>query len=142
MAISIKELRIGNWITNAYTGHIKIFNIQEKTFNQRIDGDGVVGSFSLDHYYPIPLTPEVLEKCGFTKECDGNEYRIGLPLGNGTDLCIEVLNMDIGPYDVLITDRTADEKPNMFSYLKQQRYLHQLQNLYFYLCGEELNYTP
>lgn len=106
----------------------------------KLFGDNL--SIALQDLHPIPLSPEVLLKLGLTEHCEGNEYRIGLPLGNGTDLVIEVLQQPSGPYDALISDTTADQKPNHYSYLKCVRYAHQVQNLFLAISGEELNYTP
>jgi len=127
--MNLKELRLGNWVNYdgdpcQITSH-SFFGLQ----------------FSTIGLSPIPVTPEVLISCGFTKEADGHEYRIALPLGNGTDLCIETLQESAGPYDAVITDRAPDKKPHCYSYLKQQRWLHQLQNLYYSLTGEELPYN-
>jgi hypothetical protein len=81
-------------------------------------------------YEPIPLTPELLEKCGFEN--------LTLKLTGDTNLEI---NPDGDEYDVFI--RQQDEN----NYLQQDfvfltkasfKYLHQLQNLYFALTGSEL----
>ena len=76
---------------------------------------------------PIPLTPEILEKCGFKKHEFGDGYLKNkiyyiLPMRIGFDFCI-------------LYSITEHKKIN----LKYIEYVHQLQNLYFSLTGEELN---
>jgi hypothetical protein len=77
---------------------------------------------------PIPLTPEILEKCGFEKgECKGwYEKR---PFIDSQK--IELFKPEGLPFHY------ADGGlcPNILS-------LHQLQNLYYALTGEELTYNP
>ena len=130
--IQVSELRVGNWV-NMLHGNVQIEKFVDRGVHAT-DGNGSI----FKHLDPIQITPEILKKAGFDECADGNEYRIGLPLGNGTDLVIETLEQDSGPYDVLISDTTADEVPKHFSYVKAVRYLHQLQNLYFAIAGTEL----
>jgi len=72
---------------------------------------------------PIPLTPEILEKCGFEKGYDvysKDSFEIAYII-NGFD--------EVGY--VLIINKEAESV--IF------HYLHQLQNLYFALTGQELD---
>jgi hypothetical protein len=78
---------------------------------------------------PIPLTLEILEKCGWVwnEECKSYE---------GKDVRMNIqLNEISGSY-------------TMFNYVLKAKiadkiyHLHQLQNLYFALTGEELNFKP
>ena len=128
--IKANELRIGNWVDDPNDGRRKTVNIYQLGKSMFDDTKSC--------YIPIPLTPEILEKVGFSECADSNEYRVALPLGNGTDLVIETLGCKKGPYDPLISESTADEIPKNYSYCKSISYLHQLQNLYFALTGEEL----
>jgi hypothetical protein len=72
---------------------------------------------------PIALTPEILEKCGFKLLSDfyGLQHTYGYIaiLFENSTLMIEDLH---------------DDSVN----IKAPKYLHQLQNLYFALTGEEL----
>lgn len=67
--IKISDLSIGDWVRHTYYEE----NLQIK----RIDGEserllvekGLLSvSCHLDHFEPIPLTPEILEKNGFVKK--------------------------------------------------------------------------
>jgi hypothetical protein len=107
--IKANELRLGSWVNDAGV-NIKV----DKSYM----------SYLLDYpnnkrTKPIPLTPEILEKLGFVYRQDTGYWKIH-------DL---IFGRDIKPYFSL--------------YLKMRvatsiQYLHQLQNLYFALTGEEL----
>jgi len=126
--IKANELRIGNRI-RVYSDIVEVTDIAD---------DGIIGTTA---YFdgqmgccgctdsmaePIPLTPEILEKCGFEQK--------------------EVVNSDQD-------DRTfwAHPKMNYYTYdgkkfdagygfgdLDHVKYVHQVQNLFFALTGEEL----
>jgi hypothetical protein len=79
--IQASELRIGNWLHYKVDYYHPTLEIQIKhdKFEQvdTIDYDHLLtdqlpDSYCINHndrknYYPIPLTPEILEKCGFKK---------------------------------------------------------------------------
>jgi hypothetical protein len=72
---------------------------------------------------PIPLTPEILEKAGFKFDGDFNSYSISsVILSKNYCLC------SIG--DEYLCELNRIGKPI--------KHIHQLQNLYFALTGEEL----
>jgi len=87
--------------------------------------DGKLGHYYYSHFNPIPLTPEILEKCGFAFKPTGEEVYEQIWSIDG----FEIWEHDSG----FCHD---------FHYGGDVKHLHQLQNLYFALCGEELNYTP
>ena len=75
---------------------------------------------------PIPLTPEILEKCGWVSIYnfdfgEGYQYRHDKLKAKVTKVA------DAIGFHIRFTDFTLE-----------YQYLHQLQNLYFALCGEEL----
>lgn len=77
---------------------------------------------SISDFEPIPLTPEILQKAGFEK--DGN----GFCLSDKMSLSLAVTKN--GGYLACWRDRSLNFVIN---------HLHQLQNLYFALTGEELS---
>lgn len=79
----------------------------------------------LKSHEPIALTPELLEKCGFEKLEFGNGFMFGRSLGGGRIFLLK--------YNPLRTDCFYEHY-----YGTKVQYLHQLQNLYFALTGEEL----
>jgi hypothetical protein len=126
--VTARELRIGNWLIcdkmlnyrYCYVDRIKSngFSVRIKETNQLI------------HYAdsctkPIPLTPEILEQCGFENE------KLG----------------DLGTSDyikgVIIVGRVAGTYEWQIAIYKRFikvfiQHLHQLQNLMYMLTGEEL----
>ena len=91
--------------------------------------DGKLGKYYSSHFNPIPLTPEILEKCGFVKPSK-NDNHGGLLVSIGNDVSIRLKPLISGEgyywdnfngaYKVII------------------KHLHQLQNLYWCLCRKEL----
>ena len=119
--IQANELRIGNWITYKYepiqVTMIGQYGIQSK------DKDSVTNAkFVTPDLKPIPLTAEILEQCGFKNTILGGEY-----VYNERGIMKIYIN-SIG----LVSYKIGDI---IFTTI---HYLHQLQNLYFALTGEEL----
>jgi hypothetical protein len=113
------ELRIGNLV---YNRHGEIHEVRENTFQlfryPTMDGDPA-------KLKGIPLTPEILEKAGF-----GINY-----------LTTGAWNAQKGLYFLLSNFEFHIQKSyyeNQFIAVKNIKHLHQLQNLYFALTGEEL----
>lgn len=114
--IRISELRLGNYV---YAGGpasevIAINSTEVATSDNK-------GFLDPDFIDPIPLTPELLEKCGFKKEVgsdwmkhETNRYRF-----------------------MFLEGETAFEYFNII-FPNSPKYLHQLQNFIFALRGEEL----
>lgn len=116
--IAANELRLGNWVehmTNGNKWQITISDfVEEYEMGQ-----------AMFHMKPIPLTPEILEKCGFQLAPQRiSIYEKGLlRLWLGHTGCIAYL----------INKDTRESH-----YIRDIQHLHQLQNLYFALTGEEL----
>ena len=117
--IQAREIRIGNIIqfddTSEDIVRVEyVFQSDEMWFIQWtwISGKGSFksGNSILEDFEPIPLSPEILEKAGFEKCSCGGWKQGELHLYKG------------------------------FNYERKRiiKYLHQLQNLYFSLTGEEL----
>jgi len=122
--IKAHELRVGNWVKNKIDTYVKVLNIQEETINQIFDDDGVVGSYRIDYFEPIPLTPEILEKCGLSNVWIKESWII----------VEDRFDLELFGYAMKVRN-SSHTKEIEFAYFK---YLHQLQNLYFALTGEEL----
>jgi len=112
--IAVNELRIGNWVNCLLLGNYKLRSgdIEEDKAN--------------DIYKPILLTPEILIACGFKYMGYGwkhpDHFRPFVGYHQGFHLYWE-------------PDHTA-------TMVKDVMYLHQLQNIYFSLTGEELTFNP
>jgi hypothetical protein len=128
------ELRIGNWVKPNLERERQIESIHEDYgVNLLIytGGYGDCGGVSYDDFEsikPIPLTPEILEKAGFDDvrldDLRVIEYNrkdtVKISIEHFADMHIFIFcisGMKVTPVD----------------------HLHQLQNLYFALTGEELN---
>jgi hypothetical protein len=122
-AIKASELRIGNWVAcDIMDGYEKIM--------APIDRVNPVEK----NYYPIPLTPEILKSAGFEKTDDS---MFALP-NNLFVYFGEDGAKDIA-YNKKLVARIKQVQFNEYEYLfRHMDYLHQLQNLFFALTGEEL----
>lgn len=109
------ELRIGNFIRSKQTG----YDVRFVSFYGLCNIEN-----NPDEYEPIPLTGEILKKCGFESEHITYHYIL---IGDDA-LHVYYNNSGLHRYGVKYK----------YAYLTEIEYLHQLQNLYFALTGEEL----
>ncbi len=112
--INEKELRIGNWVHDYTTGQ-----------NKKVGGDllyaiDILQNGAEKDFNPILLTPSILEKARF-KHDDNFQY-------SNTE-CRLTKNAN-GGFAFWIGEEGG--------FLADMYYVHQLQNLYFALNGEEL----
>jgi hypothetical protein len=118
-----QELRIGNY----HLYHIvdKLDERGEYDEICKIDADdfGILENFDCPEYKPIPLTEEWLLKFGFEKM--SSNYERGWLLLWG--------NLKTGTIDFVINEPHSSKR-----HITALKYVHQLQNLYFALTGEEL----
>ena len=69
--ISANELRVGNWITYnplSVDEGTEIVPLQISCVDKEVGvilDDGFTNCYTWDEILPIPLTPEILEKCGW-----------------------------------------------------------------------------
>ena len=118
MMINANEIRLGNWVRwGGVNVEITTVTIYQRTFYKCTEG--LVSG--------IPLTPEILIACGFVYVEDYAEYRYR-----------ESTNW-FGVFNEHNDDWYFD-KPEMSTVVI--KYLHQLQNLYYSLTGQELTYKP
>ena len=134
--INANELRKNNLITDAYYESfktiIKVDSVNEKGINLEIEDDGnwseiaqrwIEPEYTFEKLFPIPLTEEILLKCGFEKhiKLGGHDGYLLNGWFITTDLCFMVLGSSV--------------------ILSKLKYLHRLQNIYFELNNEELKIT-
>ena len=78
--IRIEDLSVGDWVQDKKGSIAQIIGIENWSdgyvLNVRINGIDV-GCVSANAIEPIPLTPEILEKNGFKKNGEYNEWNIG-----------------------------------------------------------------
>lgn len=125
--IKANELRIGNYINRKlYFGKCG----QPELIKTKINS----GSFIdfCEEFEAIPLTPEILESCGF-ELYDGNTKHWIHP----TNMLFDLFNITALEDGFRIIAGRLKDKVIVGSSI-QIKYLHQLQNLFFAITGEEL----
>lgn len=115
--IQSNELRIGN-----YTNFGIVYLIENECFYTKKDEVSYKNKWA--DIQPIPLTPEILEKCGF----DGNNHKRRFK---------KVIESSLTMYfqDGVFSLEDYDWFAQNLDHIKN---LHQLQNLYYALTGTEL----
>lgn len=118
--IQSNELRIGNYVKDDIGRIGKVVSIGSNTIRLKMEFSTMKIDTNHDQYgldvEPIPLTPEILENAGFVKNKYGNRFI----------------------KDELTNDIVKSNGFYMANVSQELKYLHQLQNLYFALTGEEL----
>jgi len=121
-----RELRIGNLVNHIRKGII-VVGIMELDFVEK-------GVLDID---PIPLTEEWLKKFGFEfeyKNC-GVEAKISVQINEYWKTSFSIWSVD-GWYYWQYTPGGYDAEYN--DWPVELQYVHQLQNLFYCLCGKEL----
>ena len=111
--IQANELRTGNWVDVCNC-------LMEQVVEIYPDSISTLTRNHIVDYMPIPLTPEILEGAGFKNGDKRLSRQMVLAWSFGKEFWVE--NND---GDTILEIKCE--------------YLHQLQNLYFALTGEELN---
>lgn len=132
--INVRELRIGNNVStgseNAMTVAQIAFRYGDDTYDIKVARTGTpwIYGYTDAELSPIPLTNEVLEKCGFKQWEDGITWELNTPNG-----FIHI----VGTAFHLGGEHSCT---NMHTFLGDHglKCLHQLQNLYYSLTGTEL----
>lgn len=127
--LKASDLRIGNWILGGRgDGVIKqqvTIEMMEYLLNENFAPHAAI--------QPIPLTPEILEKCGY-KQFDDDRDDI-LELETENHLCYLRKEKDGS-----LTPVEPADYPEYVAIGIELKYLHQLQNLYHSLTGTELEF--
>jgi hypothetical protein len=110
-----KELRIGNYVYAKEIETVKAIGIEDYIWFDK------ERNLSVELCQPIPLTEEWLLKFGFMK-IDGSFFKLSFLF-----------------YGLKIKDAIGFQF-RKGEFLIQLKYVHQLQNLYFALVGEELTF--
>jgi hypothetical protein len=132
--IAANELRIGNFVlAKPIFGNDKKFKpLQIASPNEIFRCYNTPKDFN-----PIPLTPEILEKCGFVVvHKANNHYTINDPNGFKDSHKIAIFHTVNNQWHIAFSDTFSGYKDYIPT--TKIKYLHQLQNLYFALTGEEL----
>jgi hypothetical protein len=131
--IKANELRLGNYFLlkgkPKKVKHIWPYGVGIPTE----EGDDWTQVLEIEDIEPIPLTREILEKARFEKNRD-NDFIISMAL----DFHLSISFYPDGAFPILIKDSEMYNGEAQMVPLNRLDYLHQLQNLYFALTGEEL----
>jgi hypothetical protein len=119
-----KELRIGNWVINKTYPKEEQIECVQGFFDQY--PVLLINSQPQETIEPIPITPEILEKAGFKQSIE---------LVGGFLYCEDKSEED---FDIALIDGIATLQVESCNYGKPFKYLHQLQNIFYALTGEEL----
>lgn len=124
MGIVVNELRVGNWIKSIGFGNVKVYSILNNGLLCEHPIQFIPITFNIAD--PIPLTPEILEKCGF-------DIKIN-PI-DGERTLYRKESISFYALKGKIQFERTEVIGNKITHIES---LHQLQNLYFALTGEEL----
>lgn len=127
------EVRLKNWVE--YKGKQYQISAMSETYPSVDSEEFGIGIIGWKDLKGIPLTPEVLEACGF----DSNF------LDENCNYYTHELNGDFHcNLSIIEGDKNGYCEACLFPYEDwfRWRYLHQLQNAIFALTGEELTYQP
>jgi len=119
--MEVLDLRIGNYVDYPLEGYDSIHKVTVETLRDIENGNQDI--------QPIPLTEEILLKCGFENKM--NLMYISIFEGM---LCISMKDFSYGLY-------SSEQRFNIglsYSNSTKIQYLHQLQNLYWSLTQKEL----
>ena len=122
------EFRVGNWLVYVWENEVGL-PVKEYMRIEPIDIWRMEDDEFMELFEPIPLTPEILKKCGFNSDLTIT------PKWLSDNLAKFSIRVIINKLHITIH---KDRDKQFFSF-GSIKYLHQLQNLYFALTGEELN---
>lgn len=132
MGISASELRIGNYVFDKFRNReVLVWGIEsnhDRIVVNYANGSGIY-TVDLKDIEPIPLTEEWLLKFGFDKEIIDSNY-------------IRKVYYHIEDFEVEFHGKRlclrVESQSSVRYFAHHTLYVHQLQNLYFALTGEEL----
>jgi hypothetical protein len=135
--MNANELRLGNLVYHKYqTGPLQ----QDEWVANKIAPQDIAWAVEFpQNYKGIPLTPEILEACGFTEDQEqrlkpvATDYNLSLPVNGDNKNEIFANYCEAGEPKCYACYTTNNHWSSNNLY-----YLHQLQNLYFALTSSEL----
>lgn len=129
--INPKELMIGNWVWRIFAP----YGVEKDRWYQQIKTGIEIDNQTLPSSYlkPIILTPDIIEKSGFTLHSKHSFWNYTTK--NGFHISMWAKDKPCAGFEeegVFYWGETPDVT---------LRYLHQLQNLYYFLTNKELQIT-
>ena len=123
--MEVRELRIGNLVQDNKGNTIEV---DASLFVADMDPNGY---FDLSDCLPIQITPEWLEKLGFIRSDKTYSYQTS-----------DQFYIDWTMEDGICLNGIYDDIMSNGDKLEHIKYIHQLQNLYYALTGDELILKP
>lgn len=116
--MNIRDLSIGDWVTyDRDTTPVQIMSVYTRSGQQCVAmtdsyySDGVIGF--LDNVNPIPLTPEILEKNGWSKKYD-DVWEYGVWRISQINKCLFILYNEKYDYDFCVYIDTVHQMQHAF----------------------------
>jgi hypothetical protein len=138
------ELRIGNYVcvTEKHPLKVKIINDSDGIMSTVSDNSIFITTASLLAYKPIPLTEEWLLKFGFKKNIE-DEWDESLTVDVDNPVFLYNWTYNISDVFSFYSDFCYSETKTELCFEFEStgvniKYIHQLQNIYHALTGEEL----
>lgn len=131
--MKIIELRIGNWAMYDDGTIATVHSID--SYRDTVALDGFPKALASNVVLPIPLTPLILEKCGF-KYDDDKQWWYWNPELQNFEIRICKLPFTYEDWHISKGFMTWNDE------LRDVKYLHELQNAIYFGLGYEINYTP
>src|SRR5215211_7203340 len=94
MNMEITELRPGNIIHHEWHGFVEVCGTNAETDEVLLEANGQGGWWGIDEFEPVPLSSELLNRCGFTMDAS---YEVPLWSLGKFELCDECGNV---PYSM------------------------------------------
>lgn len=139
--INTNELRIGNFVKTTHPKHrgepMKILAVTGTQVSFAQLNDHTYIWFDIANCKPIRITAEILEKCGFKLSESERRYEIDHEDGHKLLAHWNSLMGRVHAFGI----EYLDDEGSCSNFCWNLNSLHQLQNLYFALTGEELNIT-
>lgn len=134
--VDVRELRIGNFFKISVCDNFRVDEIYKKEdrFYYVKNNIGYNGSYLygvVEDLQPIPLTEELLMKCGMNECEDASIVRYAK---RNDKFKMNIMIYGLEKYFTYINNVESGEMVCS----KEVKYLHQLQNIYFDFTGKEL----
>jgi hypothetical protein len=147
--VEIKELRMGNFVKDKDGKLIVVDSIvtaEGTGINAGVSYNGCIPDYYPQDIFPIELSNDILKSCGFYEDKSNDVYErtiFSIQVANGTSLYFDA-HKDWMRGDKEVEWYLSHEWNNNHfknDFWGNPKYLHQLQNLYYCLTGDDLQYA-
>lgn len=133
------ELRIGNLVT-ANSPAMVVTSINKYNVSLYMpDSESDSFDYDVEDLNPVKLTQEILKGAGFLSE-DGRVFTMETEKFITYELIWNNISRDVHAVGITVEDENG-KREGVQNFVWNMKYLHQLQNLFFSLTGQELQIT-